>query len=88
MTGSPIFGEELFGLKRDKFPNAGAVLLRVFFELTVTHYLHRIGELSKLTEKLKEQNKLRYGAPETKHLIAAVVAIAKEEAPRGCGDKG
>jgi len=72
---------ELVRLKRDKFPNAGAVLLRVFFELAVTHYLDRIGELSKLTEKLKEQNKLRYGAPETKHLIGAVVAIAKKKLP-------
>ncbi len=72
---------ELVRLKRDKFPNAGAVLLRVFFELAITHYLDRVGELASLVKKLGEQNRLRHGAPEMKHLITAVVAIAKRKLP-------
>ncbi len=36
---------ELVELKRDKFPNAGAVLLRVFLELSIKDYLERTGFL-------------------------------------------
>ena len=47
---------ELVKLKREEFPNAGAVLLRVFFELAVLDYLERIGELPKIVEKLEKQD--------------------------------
>ncbi len=44
---------ELIKLKREEFPNAGAVLLRVFFELAVLDYLGRTGELPVIIKKLE-----------------------------------
>ena len=46
---------ELTKLKRRDYPNAGAVLLRVFFELAVIDYLERTGELPKIVKKLEEK---------------------------------
>ena len=51
---------ELIKLKREAFPNAGAVLLRVFFELAVLDYLGRTDELPGIIKKLEEE-----GGPET-----------------------
>lgn len=69
---------ELTKLKREKFPNAGAVLLRVFFELAVIHYLDRIGELSPLIQKLGGKGKLPFGIPTMKQLAPAITKITKE----------
>lgn len=69
---------ELIKLKRKDYPNAGAVLLRVFLELAITDYLDRTGELKKLTEALKEKNALQqHGSPTMKHLTGAMIRIAK-----------
>jgi hypothetical protein len=70
---------ELTKLKREKFPNAGAVLLRVFFELAVVNYLERIGELSRIIEKLGGKGKLPYGVPTMKQMVPAITKLAKEK---------
>lgn len=68
---------ELIKLKRKDYPNAGAVLLRVFLELAIVDYLGRTGDLKKLTEMLKKRNALQHGSPTMKHLTREVVRIAK-----------
>ncbi len=72
---------ELTKLKRDDFPNAGAVLLRVFFELAVLDYLKRNGELPCIIEELekKESRKLPYGTPTLKQLVPEIIRIAKDK---------
>lgn len=71
--------KELIKLKRECFPNAGAVLLRVFFELAVLDYLDRTGDLATLIAELekKENRKLPFGTPTMKQLVPTVVKIAK-----------
>lgn len=71
---------ELTKLKRKDYPNAGAVLLRVFFELTVINYLDRTGELPGIISKLekKEGRKIPFGVPTMKQLVPEVTRIAKE----------
>lgn len=68
---------ELVALDRAKFPNAGAVLLRVFLELSVLDYLKRTGRLNALTKQLQKKGALRHGSPEMKHLAAEIVKVAK-----------
>ena len=70
---------ELVKLKREDFPNAGAVLLRVFFELAVLDYLRRAGELPALIKQLekKQKRRLPFGAPTMKQLVPKTVEIAK-----------
>ena len=46
---------ELTQLKRENFPNAGAVLLRVFLELSIKDYLERTGRLEKLVKRLESK---------------------------------
>lgn len=70
--------KELISLKREKFPNAGAVLLRVFFELSVMTYLERTGELAKLNAALAAKGKLQYGVPTMKQLVPALIQLAKK----------
>lgn len=69
---------ELVRLKREDYPNAGAVLLRVFLELSVVHYLERTGELSKLVKMLGGKGQLRYGKPTMKQLVPTVIRLAKK----------
>jgi hypothetical protein len=70
--------QELAKLKREEFPNAGAVLLRVFFELTVIDYLQRAGEYEPLIEKLKSKKvQIPYGVPTMKMIVPEVIALAK-----------
>ncbi len=71
---------ELTHLKREQFPNAGAVLLRVFFELAVLDYLEHIGELPEIIKKLekKEGRKLPFGVPTMKQLVPEITRIAKQ----------
>lgn len=75
---------ELGKLKREEFPNAGAVLLRVFFELSVLNYLERIGDLPKIVQKIekKEKRRLPYGSPNMKQLVPEVIKIAKKKLKR------
>ena len=72
---------ELAKLKREDFPNAGAVLLRVFFELAVLDYLERIGELTKIIEKVERKGKgsLPFGVPTMKQLVPEITRIAKNK---------
>lgn len=72
---------ELVKLKRKDFPNAGAVLLRVFLELSIINFLERTGELQKLTETLEKKGKLPYGSPTMRQLVPAVIRIAKKRLP-------
>jgi len=73
---------ELVKLKREEFPNAGAVLLRVFFELAVTDYLERTGELPRIIEKLKQRNQpLFHGMPTMRQMVPAIIKIAKKRLP-------
>jgi hypothetical protein len=75
---------ELVRLKREKFPNVGAVLLRVFFELAVTDYFERTGELSKIIEKIerKEKHHLPFGKPTMRQLAPEIKRIAKNKLKR------
>lgn len=70
---------ELVKLNREEFPNAGAVLLRVFFELAVLDYLGRIGELPMIIAKIekREGRKLPFGVPTLKQLVPEITRIAK-----------
>jgi len=72
---------ELTRLKREDFPNAGAVLLRVFFELAILHYLERIEELDDIIAKIekKEKRKLPFGVPTMKQLVPEITRIAKSQ---------
>lgn len=73
---------ELAKLKRDDFPNASAVLLRVFFELTVLDYLERAGELSEIIRRIEQRqggSKLPFGVPTMKQLAPEAVRIAKRD---------
>jgi ParB-like chromosome segregation protein Spo0J len=72
---------ELTRLRRVDFPNAGAVLFRVFFELAVLHYLERIGELKGIIAKLegKTGRTLPFGVPTMKQLVPEIVRIAKQQ---------
>jgi hypothetical protein len=76
---------ELTKLRRDSFPNAGAVLLRVFFELAAVDYLDRIGELKSIIERIekKEGRALPYGIPTMKQLAPEIVRIARAKLPAG-----
>lgn len=69
---------ELVRLKREDYPNAGAVLLRVFFELSALHYLKRTGELTKVINRLGGKGQLRYGKPTMRQLVPAVIRLAKK----------
>lgn len=70
---------ELTRLDRKDFPNAGAVLLRVFFELTVLNYLERTGKLANIIKNIekKEGRTLPFGVPTMKQLVPEITLIAK-----------
>lgn len=69
---------ELTKLKREDFPNAGAVLLRVFLELAVIDYLDRADELEPLIVRLKSKNaQVPFGVPSMKQLVPEISRIAK-----------
>jgi hypothetical protein len=75
---------ELIRIKREEFPNAGAVLLRVFFELAVLDYLKRTGELSEIIKRIeeKENRKLPFGTPTMRHLVPEIERIADKKLER------
>jgi hypothetical protein len=75
---------ELTKLKREEYPNAGAIMLRVFFELAALDYLQRIGELKGIVEKLekKEGRKLKFGVPEMKQIVPEINRIAEKHLTR------
>lgn len=69
---------ELVTLNREKFPNAGAVLLRVFLELTIKDYLERTGEMETIRKRLPKNHVLTM-----KQLIPEVTSIAEKLMSRG-----
>lgn len=77
---------ELIKLKREKFPNAGAVLLRVFFELAAVDYLERTGELAKIIERIGKSN-LLFGTPTMKQMVPALIKAAKDNLSEGDATK-
>jgi hypothetical protein len=71
---------ELTALDRKKFPNAGAILLRVFLELSMVDYLGRAGKLKPLVDRLKADSKqhgLKNGIPVMRELRKEFTKIAK-----------
>lgn len=74
--------DELVRLERERFPNAGAVLLRAFFELAVEDYLARTGALAKIVEKLGGKENLKFGTPTLKQLIPEIIKVAKDLLPQ------
>ncbi len=72
---------ELVKLKREDYPNAGATLLRVFLELSIVHFLEKIGEMDKLVKTLKAKNALQFGTPTMRQMMPVVVRIAKKHLP-------
>ncbi len=81
---------ELVKLKREDFPNAGAVLLRVFFELAALDYLERIGELEGIIKKLEGRQrgrKLPFGVPSMKQIVPEMNRIAKKRLKRADAQK-
>lgn len=74
---------ELVELKREKFPNAGAVLLRVFFELSVVDYLNRTGELPGIVSRIEAKGgQVSFGVPTLKQLVPEITRIAKAKLNR------
>jgi len=73
--------DELTKLKREDFPNACAVLLRVFYELSVIDYCERTGETQKLIDALAKHGKrLKYHpTPTLKEITPVIIKIAKEK---------
>ncbi len=69
---------ELTRLKRKEFPNAGAVLLRVFLELAILHYLGRIGQLPGIIDRLQKKGDLRFSVPTMRQLVPEIIRVAKE----------
>jgi hypothetical protein len=74
---------ELTELRRDRYPNAGAVMLRVFLELSILDYLTRINALDPLVERLEKKEALRFGVPTLRQMSVEVVKIAKKKLSRG-----
>ncbi len=73
-----LIRDELVSLDRFSKPNAGAVLLRVFFELTVTDYLVRSGRMASLETRLKASGvKWKFDYPDTRHLFMEMKEVAK-----------
>lgn len=80
--------KELIKLKRNDFPNAGTVLLRVFLELAIIDYLERTGRLEKITKKLRQKNRLpRSGVPSMTDLIKEITSVARGQLSKREADK-
>jgi hypothetical protein len=61
--------------------------MRVFFELAVTDYLERTGEMKPLIEKLGGKGKLPFGVPQMKQMAPAIVKIAKAKLEQSDANK-
>lgn len=75
--------QELKKLRRDKFPNAGAVMLRVFLELAIKDYLKRVGRWEPLVKELKTRNKLPKYGPTLKQVSQEIIRVAKPQLSQG-----
>jgi hypothetical protein len=79
-----VIRDELTKLDRNKFPNAGSVLLRVFLELSMIDYLKRQGALTPLVAKIKQAgnaHSIKNGVPVMKELRKEFTRIAKQALP-------
>lgn len=69
---------ELIKVDREDKPNTGAVMLRVFLELAVVHYLRQTGELQKVIDALKGKGeRLKFGSPTINQLVPEITRIAR-----------
>ncbi len=75
--------KELTKMLRADYPNAGAVMLRVFLELSIKDYFERIGEMTGIVARIekKEKRKLPYGVPTWKQLTEEIIRVAKAKLP-------
>ena len=73
--------KELKRLKRADFPNSGAVVLRVFFELVVFDYLARTGKLEQITKTIESKlnGKLPFGRPTLSQISPELTKLAKQK---------
>ncbi len=72
--------KELIRLKRAQYPNAGAVLLRVFLELAVRDYLERARRLQTIRKELIEKGKLpRNRSLTMRQMAGEIIEIAKKQ---------
>lgn len=75
---------ELVGLARDRYPNAGAVMLRVFLEIAVIDYLTRTGELPGIIKKIQTKGgKVSFGVPTMRQLVPEISRIADLQLSHG-----
>lgn len=74
--------DELRRMKREDYPNGGAVLMRVFLELGIRDYLERTGAYEPLRKRLKGKNKLPHGHPQMRDLVTAVLLDIKKRLPK------
>lgn len=70
---------ELVKLKRRDYTNTGAVMLRVFFELTVIDYLNRSKRMDGIIAELKAKNKIGPGGAKLGQMLPKVIEIAKKQ---------
>jgi ParB-like nuclease domain. len=74
--------KELTKMVRSEFPNAGAVMLRVFLELSIKNYLKRVEKWDPLVKKLQAKGALKPShGPTWKHLVEEMIAEAKAKLP-------
>ena len=71
--------DELQQLDAERFPNAGSVALRVFFELAAFDYLRRTGEFDRIVERMerKTRGRLPPDRPRMGEVVPDLVRIAK-----------
>jgi len=77
---------ELIRLDRKKFPNAGAFLLRAFFEIAAVDHLCRTGELPPLIAKLRQERRLIGETPTLRQMIDLLKKHAKQRLPAHLAD--
>jgi hypothetical protein len=65
--------DELRRLKRLEYPNACAVLTRIFVELVIGHYLDKTGKIQPLLDKAKKDKKPADWYPTLAQMMAAVL---------------
>ena len=75
--------KELVKLKRDEFPNAGVVLLRVFLELVFVDYLKRSGKLPEIVAQIREKNgQVQNGVPYMRDMASEMTKMAQARLER------